>query len=208
MTIEYIDSWGFFKNNIPLWTQLFPAYRVGNYLEVGTCEGASLFWLASKYAHTSKFNATVVDLWPDVHSEGYSRCEKNFRINATRALKEYGANLDLEVRKGVSTIELAKLVAEGRSATYDLVYVDGDHTAPNVITDCALSFELTKLGGLLILDDYTWGLGSPLQEIPKLAIDSFLNCFSKMLEIVSVSNLQVVLIKKAHRSAESSYSRK
>ena len=38
--------------------------------------------------------------------------------------------------------------------SYDIVYVDASHRAPQVLEDLILVHRLLKVGGLLILDDY------------------------------------------------------
>jgi len=56
-------------------------------------------------------------------------------------------------------------------ATFDAIYIDGDHTAEGVLTDLAMAWPLLKVGGVLIFDDFahpdyadmahaiTWWLG-------------------------------------------------
>ncbi len=41
-----------------------------------------------------------------------------------------------------------------RGATFDICFIDGDHTFSSVVNDIELCLPLLKKGGLLILDDY------------------------------------------------------
>jgi hypothetical protein len=78
-----------------------------------------------------------------------------------------------------------------------LIYIDGSHQAPDVLSDATLSFPLLKVGGTMIFDDYTWRSvpGDPLYG-PKLAVDAFLNIyFHKMRIGWSPNNFQVVAQK-------------
>jgi len=192
---EYIDTTGFFQYNIPLWEKVFRDFSVSTYLEVGTCEGASLFWLANRFAQSRHFQATIIDDWKDFHEEGESRYFKNFKQNLEIAQNRFGRQLSVEINRGVSKQILPKLIAMGRASTYDLVYIDGDHTASNVLIDCSLGFDLLRVGGLMIIDDYTWGYGGNPTELPKIAIDSFLTCFAKLLKLIYVSNQQIIVSK-------------
>jgi len=191
----YIDTTGFFLQNIPLWEQIFRDFSVSTYLEVGTCEGASLFWLANRFAPSRQFQATIIDDWKDFHNEGESRYFKNFKQNLEIAQNRFGPNLSIEINRSISKQALPRLINMGRSSSYDLAYIDGDHTASNVLVDCTLSFELLRVGGLMIIDDYTWGYGGNPTEVPKIAVDSFLICFSKLIKLVYVSNSQIIVSK-------------
>mgnify|MGYP006284026743 CR=1 FL=1 len=107
----------------------------------------------------------------------------------------------LNVHKGRSAVELAKLIAAGKSGYFDLVYIDGSHQAPDVLLDAALGFALTRVGGLLIFDDYLWseslaGGRDPLR-CPKLAIDAFTNIHARKLDILFAPLDQLYVCKTA-----------
>jgi hypothetical protein len=71
---------------------------------------------------------------------------------------------------------------------FDIILIDGDHTALGTLTDTVLAWSLLKQGGFMIWDDYMWYFGTGvnrdqqitevghLEHIPKMAIDAFLNC--------------------------------
>ena len=67
--------------------------------------------------------------------------------------------------------------------SYDIIYIDGNHEAANVLADLVLSWDLLKVGGIQILDDYL--LHGPLdpkrhflEELrPQLAIDAFITAY-------------------------------
>jgi predicted O-methyltransferase YrrM len=57
---------------------------------------------------------------------------------------------------------------------FDLIYIDGSHEAPDVLSGAALSWPLLKPGGLLGFNNY--GRHAPAPErSPALAIDAFLS---------------------------------
>ena len=87
------------------------------------------------------------------------------------------------------------------SGFYDLILIDAGHKAKEVLVDLALSWELLRDGGMLIVDDYTWypthlNHQNFLLNSPRLGVDSFINCFSDELIIASNQPLLQLYIKK------------
>lgn len=67
----------------------------------------------------------------------------------------------------------------------DYVYIDGSHLAVDVLIDLVLSFDLLKPNGIIICDDYGWGVHtSDETQKPKLGIDCFLNAYQKYYEVL------------------------
>ena len=73
-------------------------------------------------------------------------------------------------------------------APFDFIYVDGAHTAEQVLRDAVNADRYLKVGGLLAFDDYLWGGGA--RDVPAPAIDSFLRCYEQRYEVVQ-QDLQV-----------------
>jgi hypothetical protein len=64
------------------------------------------------------------------------------------------------------------------SETVDYVYVDGSNLAIDVLSDAVLSWNLLKDGGILIFNNYGWGIHTTDEkQKPKLGIDAFLNAY-------------------------------
>lgn len=78
---------------------------------------------------------------------------------------------------------------------YDFIYIDGSHTAPDVLTDAVMAWPLLKVGGLMVFDDYIWGEIRDILHRPKLAIDTFVNIFAESIEMVH-AGYQLVIKKK------------
>ena len=78
---------------------------------------------------------------------------------------------------------------------YDFIYIDGSHTAPDVLTDACMAWPLLKLEGFMVFDDYAWGNPRDALHRPKIAIDAFTNIFGETAEIVHVG-YQLVVRKK------------
>ena len=144
-------------------------------LEVGSFEGSSTTWILDHLMDHEGSRLTCVDTFvgspehatPDIHLDGL---EGRFLSNVALA-----KNHDkLRVLKGTSAERLVQLRAE--QAEFDLIYIDGSHTATDVLQDVALAWPMLKEQGTIVLDDYNW---APFQQdfyAPKIAIDAFLRC--------------------------------
>ena len=107
--------------------------------------------------------------------------------------------MNLIVDKARSVVALSRLIADD-AGEFDLIYIDGSHQASDVLVDAILSFELLKLGGVMIFDDYIWKEANlkaiDLLRSPKIAIDAFTTIFARKLRIIPAeSNYQVYVEK-------------
>lgn len=90
---------------------------------------------------------------------------------------------------------LVELYTRGVKA--DLIYVDGSHFAKDVLIDAALGFELLNQGGVMLFDDaVSWRYGEKIQDSPKIAIDSFIQCNWDRLDVLEMPNGYQVAIKR------------
>ncbi len=88
------------------------------------------------------------------------------------------------------------LLSCGGIPRFDFVYVDAAHDAMNVLRDAVLAFELLAVGGVMIFDDYTWNVMPAQIDCPKMAIDSFVSCYGRQIEVIGMS-YQLALRKVA-----------
>jgi precorrin-6B methylase 2 len=121
--------------------------RPTRYLEIGSFEGGSLAFVHSLL--DGQITATSIDPFQDydempVHMT--RGAEQRFRANM-RAV-----GIDVRVLRGPSVDRLPPLVSAGE--TFDLIFIDGSHTALDVMTDAVLCWRLLSAGGLMIFDDY------------------------------------------------------
>lgn len=68
----------------------------------------------------------------------------------------------------------------------DFVYVDAAHDAMNVLRDAVLAFELLAVGGVMIFDDYAWTVMLDEVDRPKMAVDAFLACYARRVEVIGM----------------------
>lgn len=144
------------------------------YLEVGVFEGRSLLWMFENVLTHPTAKATAIDVFAGDYAQTF---DDNIAA----------AGLGDRVTKlvGPSARELRKL----SGADYHIIYIDGSHTADDVLLDAALSWDLLAPGGLLVFDDYAWtgrrGADPLPPELrPQLAIDAFVAANKYALEVV------------------------
>jgi len=86
------------------------------------------------------------------------------------------------VLKGLSQHILREL----KLNSFDLIYIDGDHTSKSVLTDAVLAWDLLKDDGILIFDDYRWAVSDlPVDARPELALDVFLDFFWDEVDVLT-----------------------
>ena len=167
-------------------------------IEIGVFEGGTTFWLSDNLSKTNK-SSQIYAIDPHVGSndmsEDFTVIKENF---------EY--NLAVHPAKNVNYIQkhskdgLLDLINMGVKA--ELIYIDGDHRAAEVLTDLVLSWELLTVGGIVLCDDTTtWkykdtnGTESA-QMSPRLAVETFIQCNWHKLNVLSIPDgAQTAFIK-------------
>jgi len=201
MATDFEFTYDWFSRAIPDWRrELAPVAGVADlrFVEVGVYEGRATVWLLCNVLTHSSARIDCIDSFAWHRRDG----------------GPVGADMHAVKRRFLSNIELAGAadkvrLIEARSddglctlptSSYDCVYIDGSHRAPDVLSDAVLSFRLLKPAGLLIFDDYQIARrrgGEPSLDDPKLAIDAFLAVYARRLEIVW-AGYQVAVRKREH----------
>lgn len=152
------------------------------YLELGTYEGRSLLWMLDNVLEHEKSTADVIDGWFD------KEIERRFLSNIITS-----AYQKVFIHKGLVQDKLGILYAL-RKKYYDIIYIDADHASNSVIRDACMCFEMLKINGLIIFDDYLWKNTNNSPQTMKEAIDSWLAAYNGFYE--TVFNGYQVVIKK------------
>ena len=189
---EFTQDW--FTWNIPVWRQVYAQLPDGaRVLEIGSFEGRSTIWAMEHLTEGSQI--TCIDTWEggeDHKNNELDGAEGRFVRNIQKAIQKY-PGVEVLAYKGLSISGLSKLILE-EAKGFDIIYVDGSHTAWDTLTDGCMSFHLLKVGGMLVFDDYLWGdPGNPLHR-PKIAIDAFSTVFGEKFQTIH-NGYQVILQK-------------
>lgn len=180
---KYNFSADLFSPNIPIWEKFLTSYKGKpnlHYLEVGVFEGRSVIWMLENILTHPTTRITCIDIFP-------RNVKEIFLGNITKS----GFKDKVTTIVGPSQTELRNLPVN----TFDIIYIDGSHTADDVLADAILSWPLLKNDGLIILDDYTlWNELYPAELTPMVAIDAFITTYRNYIKIVH--RKRQVMIKK------------
>ncbi len=207
MSYQFITH-DWFSQHIPIWQEkltCFAGMPNVQALEIGSFEGRSAVWLLENLLTGPGTHLTCIDTFI---------LDDEFREIIDRMKLEIPQNLDIEARfdhniaaagaekrvtklKGSSTEMLRTLPLD----RFDLIYIDGSHTARNVLTDAVLCWDLLKRDGILILDDYRWNVfPEDGLKSPRIAIDAFMRCFDG--EYVTILMDYQVMLRKTKNIRE------
>ena len=153
------------------------------YLEIGSFEGGSAIFVASKFEEAEIY---CVDNWIKTE-DGYSNLnfediELNFDFNTQMYKNIY------KIKKSSNDF------FNTNKLTYDVIYIDGYHKAEQVFKDCVNSWKNLNINGILICDDYIWDHYNDIKNNPCYAINKFLRTI-KNYKVLKVSNSQIFLKK-------------
>jgi len=192
---EFTTEWA--DNNIPFITPLLKDFAQKHastnekpirYLEIGAYEGRNLAymdWLMPK-----GLEITVIDPWFDEDlnpEEKYHSVEPRYGRNTAKMGFE-----KLNTIKGFSTYELPKMLE--KNDQFDLIYIDGSHTAWAVGVDLSYCAALLSVGGMMVMDDYWHQISEIGGPGVKQAVDRFHGIFQDYFDVTAVYR-QVALTK-------------
>jgi predicted O-methyltransferase YrrM len=182
---DFSKDW--FSGNIDVWKAVLGPLKGKpdlRYLEVGVYEGRSFFWMLENILTHPSSRLTGIDIaLPD-------RLVSNIKLS--------GQTDRITMIVGPSQTELKKLPVE----SFDLIYIDGSHMADDVLVDSVLAWQLLKVGGVIIFDDYLWDGANYTNRrtsmapalLPRLAIDGFRASFTYEIQVLH-NDFQLILKK-------------
>lgn len=196
MGYEFTNDW-FGKTGRYIWERILPQLGPSRILEIGSYEGRSTCFLIDVLQKPLEIHC--VDTWEGgaEHSEiDMAAVQKRFQRNTSSALAQASTAIDLRVHVGRSDDILAAMQSEYKDY-FDFVYVDGSHTAADVLCDAVLAFRLLRSGGVMCFDDYLWRDGEPMDPIncPKAAIDAFTMLYCRQLNVMPLPPTQLFVEK-------------
>jgi predicted O-methyltransferase YrrM len=179
--MNFTQDW--FSYNIPHLERLvglLPERK--HFLEIGCFEGRATCWFLE---HALAENGTITCVDPftgSMEHEGMDLTSLRdvFNNNVKEAKKP---NQMVFVNQGYSYKELAEFIQD--KCTYDLIYIDGSHTAADVLIDACMSWPLLEKGGIMVFDDYHWAPeGYNDYQKPKFGVDAFSHAFRDQFKVV------------------------
>lgn len=120
-----------------------------NYLELGVFQGRSLLWMAQHVLTHADSRAIGVDPWDPAYMRKADEMESSFAF-AKKSLRPWKNKVRLFRQTSSGFLRDSAFSRH----TFDVIYIDGDHSPASVLEDSVLCWPLLKLGGLIIWDDY------------------------------------------------------
>jgi predicted O-methyltransferase YrrM len=201
---EYQFTQDWFGQHVPLWDRLVPRYKPRKILEIGSFEGRSACYFIESCARDNSIELHCVDSWQggvEHDPAAMGAVEARFDQNVALAQSRAPNGVKLVKHKSLSHAALAKLIVVNPASDFDVIYIDGSHQAPDVLTDAVMAFQLLRVGGLMIFDDYLWSMEPFGQQdaynMPKPAIDAFINIFQRKMFLVRGAPVYQLFATKA-----------
>src|SRR6266852_6651558 len=202
VTGEYEFTIDWFSHHIPTWEPLLAGLKPARILEIGSFEGRSTCYLIETCSRTTHIEICCVDTWEggiEHDKKTMPEVERRFDHNVAIAKKRASLGAVVKKLKKKSVAALAEILSSNKPP-FDLIYVDGSHQASDVLTDSIMAFQLLRVGGVMIFDDYLWCPQPAVEQdtlnLPKAAIDSFINLFQRKLRVISGLPIYQLYIEK------------
>jgi len=179
---DYKFSVDWFSNRIPQWEEWFAPYygnadphkdreQISRGIEIGVFEGRSAVWFLENVLTAHESRLFAVDTFEGADDQ------KAAGIDCTGLQERFEYNVRNFKDKVRTFPEPSQSALPKISGEFDFIYVDGSHTAADVLTDAILCWRLLRVGGTMVFDDYAWRQAEEPHECPYPAIDAFLYCF-------------------------------
>lgn len=146
------NSLGVERRDTSMHYELFAGFSetqdVGNILEIGTAGGYFTHYLAAL------FPDATIETWDlPASTLTNSTVEAYNRISEGYGLQPESSRQFLDSLKNVVQIQQDSTRLAFKSGSFDLVWVDGDHTFPVVAFDVINALRMTKPSGRICIDD-------------------------------------------------------
>jgi predicted O-methyltransferase YrrM len=183
---KFTEEW-FTNDGLSVLNNLDPTKEI-HILEIGCFEGKSTIWFLDNILQNDKSTITCVDPWTNFSQDNnslnsYFKDNTEWLLSERKTKEMFLHNINestnankVIVREGLSNKVLPFLITEGKM--YDIIFIDGNHTAPYVMMDAIMSWELLNDNGIIIFDDYLWEMSRPTNLRPKESVDYFILTFS------------------------------
>lgn len=191
---EFTTDW--FHWSPPVWEQLLPLLPDRKrFLEVGAFEGRSTIWTVENMI-VNGGEIHCIDTWEGSEEHDAATMdgsEKRFNKNIKKLNKVYPKR-KVHKYKSKSNEALGLLNSDkDMIGSFDFVFIDGSHQAPDVMSDALMSWNLLKVDGLIVFDDYIWGAGEyNILHRPKFAIDIFTTLMDERVKVVAMGTQFVI----------------
>ncbi len=166
-----------------LWLKVLDRFQAKpdiKYLEIGSYEGKSVIWMMQNILSHPTSKADIVDSF-------MFKTEALFRNN----LNLSKVSDRVKVHVGGSHLLTRTFIPHN----YEIIYIDGCHCSRHILTDAILCWDLLKVGGVMIFDDYLYKDFTPDQASPQVTCDFFVEIFKEEMNVL-YKGYELILEKK------------
>ncbi len=164
------------------------------FLEIGSFEGYSANYFIDNFLTGNNSKLVCVDPWIKYSESTLTKMADWDNIMNENTYNIFIQNTMANSSKIIIKRGLSKDILPTLETEYDMIYIDGDHSEKAVWVDATLSFDILKVGGIMIFDDYKWNSGD---RSPKNAIDKFIQEYYSKINILFIND-QVGLQKTSN----------
>lgn len=164
-------------------------------IEIGAFEGQCTSWLTDVLLGGDNSRVVVIDPFTGSMEHDTEQKDGLFeRFNSN--LRTVGQPQRMVVKRQFSSAALPELYCQ--KAQTDFVYIDGSHTAKDVLADAVQAWPLLVKGGIMIFDDYQWQHYPENPALnPKMGIDAFIACYFSEIKLIPWGqSYQLFIIKQ------------
>jgi len=184
-SLNLSKDWFTVNNSILFWLSTFKEYELANKkinaLEIGSWEGLSSYFLLYSLPNAS---LTSVDTWEGSDEHKDETCASKGELSSIESLFDENLSVYKDRLIKYKGTSFSFFNDNPLRNQFDLIYVDGSHHCDDVVIDAIKSFEILKVGGIMIFDDYFWRYYSRAIDNPAAAINVFLRLKKGSYKIV------------------------
>jgi predicted O-methyltransferase YrrM len=138
------------------------------FLQIGVYTGDASIWLCENILTDETSFLYDIDTWTGSDEKEHEQIDFD---EVLEYYKERISSLKSTVWIRMTSDEY---FTNNREIKFDFIYIDGDHTAAQVLKDARSAWGVLKPGGIIAFDDYLWGQDMDPILTPRPAIDKFL----------------------------------
>lgn len=170
------------------WSQVIPLPTTAcKILEIGCYHGANVCSLMKTYATHEKSEIHCVDPWCDY--EGYSEYKEKQPTNYSIFLNNVAKLNPRDIHKLYLYRALSEdAIPKFQDASFDIIFIDGNHETKYILEDAVLSFKKLKPGGWIIFDDMQCG------EVAR-SVDAFYKFYKPFIGALAIYDGQCYMQK-------------
>jgi predicted O-methyltransferase YrrM len=179
---EGLKKWGWYLDQYSKWQFWLATSQPIRALEIGAFDGVSAnVMLDALFPHPCSRVDCIDPYEPDPTTPQVCAETKDIFLRNRIA---GGHEHNIHLYEGRSLVVLSWMINDPEHAeAYDFIYIDGSHIAPFVLTDAVLAWNLLKLGGVMIFDDYGMENHADRFEPPRRGIDAFLQVYGPYVSV-------------------------